>query len=436
VIGSAAMRTATLWLLLVIGCGDNAIAPLREQKPEPPDSNDPAFEVAELRSWYLIGNATTPGDDRVKIAVTAPSGVDVVDAWVADFPVVRLDEDAGRFVGEWPIDQLPAGTYDVLLAADGSRRAFAHLVFHRSAPYYVMVSTDYDFSDPGDIAIMDMDALHANHPEMRITHFWAPYTYTDPAVTDARKDELTTWVLRQRDTYHDEIGLHIHPYCHFVVDAGIACITDQSTVRDIDTSGYTIKVGAYGRENFGILLDHAAALFVQHGIDAPKTFRAGGWTATRDTLDALVDKGFIADTSALNWARIEEWRGAELYRWNMENWNPIDDTSQPWWPNETDILSEAAPAMPLLEVPDNGVMIDYVSLDEMTGIFDANWQGAALSSPVSLMMGFHPAMQFSTFEDSKVDGFLTYADGHLASRDLGPVVYTTLRDVTAAFPPQ
>src|SRR5262249_19809390 len=127
------MRTATLWVLLVIGCGDNSIAPLREQKPEPPDSNDPAFDIAELRSWYLIGNPATPGDDRVRIAVTAPSDVDVVDAWVADFPAVRLVEDAGRFVGEWPIDRLPAGTYDVLLAADGSQRAFAHLVFHRSA---------------------------------------------------------------------------------------------------------------------------------------------------------------------------------------------------------------------------------------------------------------------------------------------------------------
>ncbi len=48
------------------------------------------------------------------------------------------------------------------------------------------------------------------------------------------------------------------------------------------------------------------------------TFRAGGWTATSTTFQALADKGFIADSSALNWARIEEWQGYELYTWTME----------------------------------------------------------------------------------------------------------------------
>jgi hypothetical protein len=52
------------------------------------------------------------------------------------------------------------------------------------------------------------------------------------------------------------------------------------------------------------------------------------------------------------------------------------------------------------------------------------------------MMGFHPAPQFSREEYLRVDGFLDYSDGHLATRDLGPVVYTTLHDVTDAFPSQ
>src|SRR5262249_25240277 len=151
--------------------------------------------------------------------------------------------------------------------------------------------------------------------EIRITHFWAPYTYTDPAVSPTRRDELTAWIAKQRDTFHDEIGLHIHPYCNFVVDAGLTCITDQSTVYAEDVTGYTIKVGAYGRTEFGILRDHAADLFDQRGLGRPTTFRAGGWTATIDTLNALADKGYIADTSALNWARIDEWKGKELYSW-------------------------------------------------------------------------------------------------------------------------
>ena len=97
---------------------------------------------------------------------------------------------------------------------------------------------------------------------------------------------------------------------------------------------------------------------------------------------------------------------------------------------------DGAPALGLLEVPDNGIMIDYVTLPQMTGIFDANWNGQPLDHPITLMMGFHPSTEYTAFEQSRVDGFLTYADKHLATADLGPVVYTTLTDILPAFPPE
>jgi hypothetical protein len=272
---------------------------------------------------------------------------------------------------------------------------------------------------------------------MRITHFWAPYTYTDPGVNTARQIELDTWIQAQRDDFHDEIGLHIHPYCNFVTHAGLTCITDHSTVYPMgDPSGYTVELAAYGRDELGVLLRSAFDLFAQHGLGKPRTFRAGGWTADLQTLLALEDNGFIADTSALNWRRIEEWQGYELYTWTMEHWGPIDDTSQPYLPSRTDILkSTPGSNLALLEVPDNGVMIDYVSLTEITGIFDANWGGGALAAPRTLMMGFHPATGFTAAEYQRVAGFLDYADMHLASSDRGPVVYTTLSDVTPIVVP-
>jgi hypothetical protein len=92
------------------------------------------------------------------------------------------------------------------------------------------------------------------------------------------------------------------------------------------------------------------------------------------------------------------------------------------------------PQLGLLEVPDNGVMIDYVSLAEMTGLFDSNWAGGALDGPRTLMMGFHPSKYYSADENGRVEGFLSYADQHLAVRDLGPVVYVTLAGVAPAFP--
>jgi hypothetical protein len=235
--------------------------------------------------------------------------------------------------------------------------------------------------------------------------------------------------------YKDEIGLHIHPYCNFVEDAGMTCITNASDVNadGNDLSGYTIRLEAYQRDPMAALLQHAFDIFAARGLPHPQTFRAGGWTADLNTFLALQDKGFIADTSALNWARIEEWQGHNIYDWTMQHWAPINDTSQPYMPTETDVLGASGTPLGMLEVPDNGVMIDYVSTAEMTGIFDANWNGKAIAKPISLMMGFHPSDNFSEDEYNRVNDFLKYADMHLATKDLGPVVYTTLSDVTPVF---
>ena len=62
----------------------------------------------------------------------------------------------------------------------------------------------------------------------------------------------------------------------------------------------------------------------------------------------------------------------------MAAWAPIGDTSQPYYPNMNDALSPTAPTLSLLEVPDNGIMVDYVSVEEMQDIFAANWDGTPL----------------------------------------------------------
>lgn len=428
------------WIVVGVlaACGGGSSGP-REEKPTPPLANDPAFTITSAQ-WALVGNAATPAQDTIQLRVVPPAGTDTIDAWVADLKVTRLKEqDDGSFSGEVTVSTLPLGEYEVLYAADNSTTAFAKTPLFRSQPYYVLVTTDWDFADPSNQANTYQDALHRDHPELRMTHFVGPYTFTDPAMTPARQDELVAWVKKQRDMFDDEIGLHIHPYCNFVTAAGLTCNTTDSTVyAQGDTTGYTIKLSAYTRQQMGQMLDYADNLFVQRGMGKPRTFRAGGWTASLDTVKALADKGYIADTSALNWARIEEWKdqqNGELYRWNMANWNPIGDKSQPYWPSESNVLANDPPTLSILEVPDNGVMIDYVSLLEMNGLFDANWDGKLLAKPITLMMGFHPSPQFNMYEYKRVDGFLSHADEHLAARGTGPVVYITLEDVVAAYKP-
>lgn len=405
-----------------------------EEVVVPPAEVDPGFAVRGVRSWYLIDDATGVGRDVMAIAVDAPDSVAGLTARISGLGPLPLERRSnGEYAGERSLAGLAAGLHELVVVVDDE--TVARVPFMRSAPYYVVVTTDWDHADPGDAALAVQDGLHAAHPELRVTHFAGPYTFTDPELSAGRRRALVEWLVEQREAFGDEIGLHIHPYCHFVASAGLPCITDASTVYEEDSTGYTIKVSAYGREGVGALLDRAGELFAAHGLGRPRTFRAGGWTADRSTLAALADRGFIADSSALNWARIEEWDGSELYRWNREHWASIDDTSQPYRPNATDILGDAAPTLPILEVPDNGAMIDYVASAEMLDLFAANRGPDALVAPRTLVMGFHPNLEFVGAESDQVDDFLDYTDQYLAARDLGPVVYITLADLVSAYPP-
>ena len=426
------MRT---WMavLLVAACSSSNPAP-DPDRPTAPDQNDPAYTFQGAKSWYMLGDALTPAEDMMTVSITAPSGTSFIDAYVGNHPPVRMQAHDGTFSMQVSIADI-VGDTDVVYSANGASTGFAVLPLHRSAAYYVLVTTDYDFSDPGDATIAWMNSLHAQHPGMRITHFWAPYTYTYPMVTADRQAALTQWILSQKTMFNDEIGLHIHPYCNFVEDAGLTCITDASDVNadGNDLSGYTIRLEAYQHDPMATLLQHAIDIFQAKGLGRPQTFRAGGWTADLNTFLALNDKGFIADTSALNWARIEEWRGHNIYDWTMAHWGPINDTSQPYMPTTTDVLGASGTPLNMLEVPDNGAMIDYTRADEIEGIFDANWDGKALAKPTTLMMGFHPSTNLGGIDERRLTDFFSYAEKHLHTSDLGPVVYTTLSDVTPVF---
>jgi hypothetical protein len=434
------MRAAAALSLaaLAAACGASSPPPPSATAPAAPAANDPAFNVAGIRRWSMIPNAVTTGDPTMTIRVTAPAATGVVDAWIGAAPGVRLDGDgAGHFETTVDLSALAPGDYDVLLAADSSDTAFAKVSFTRTHPLYLLMTTDYDFSDPSDQAMTVMDSLHRLHPGLVITHFMSPYTFTDPAVTADRANAIAAWWAHTRDDFGDELGLHIHPYCNFVTAAGLTCNTMPSVeYASGDATGYTVECASYSESDFTTLLQYADTLFAAHGLGKPTTFRAGAWTATIDTLHALVADGFVADTSALNWSKVEEWKNVGndgLWTWNMTHWAPIDDTSQPYYPNHDDILTAAPPPLPLLEVPDNGAMADYVSTQEETDILAHNWTSGALAQPTTVVYGFHPSKDYVGSVQERTTGILTAADKLLYAYDTGPVVYAVLRDMPKVF---
>jgi hypothetical protein len=398
---------------------------------------DEGFEVEGLRGFYLVGNDLTPGQDRIEVVVTAPAGVDRVDAWIDRQAAGPLAVEGGAFRLEASIADLGPGEHALVLSADASERAFAGLVFLRTHPLYVVVTNDWDDPDNDISAFIRQEELHEWHPELRLTHFVGPYTFTDPGVSETRRAAIVDWLLGMRDGHDDEIGLHIHPYCSFVESAGLECLIEPSYAYSTgDDTGYAVFLTAYDEEQTQTLLERADAIFEERGLGRPTGFRAGGWTADLHTLRALGRAGFVADTSAANWSRLEEWEGypgASLYEWNRDQWASIDETSQPYYPSETDILGTEPPVIPVLEVPDNGLLVDYVTAEEMIEVFGANWPGGALAEPRQVSIGYHPP-NFSVEFQTRIHGALEHADRFLASRGEGPVVYATLSELVLVWP--
>jgi len=433
---------AALVLAFPAGCSSSD-APAQQQldpgvsatAPEEPGKDDSytakGYAIEGVRAWSIVGNDLTQGHAVLDFTVTAPDGIRYVDMWLDGAKGTRLERDGQKFRAAMPISSLPPGAHTVLLAANGRKTAFAKLDFQRSHPVYVFVSNDWDDPDNGDDKLVRQEQLHGNHAELKITHFVGPYTFTDPEVTTERAEVLATWVRGMRDTYGDEIGLHIHPWCSFVDTTSVKCRTTPSFAKADDATGYTIVLSSYPREEMSTLLVRAKEIFEQHGLGVPTTFRAGGWTAETHTLQALVENGFVADASPANWSRMEEWKdypGAALYDWNKEHWITINDTSQPWYPSEADILESAIPVVPILEVPDNGLLVDYVTAQEMIEVFGKNWDGAAAQTPSMVSIGYHPP-NFSDQYFKRIDTALSHIDQFLASKDAGPVYYVRLSDL-------
>ena len=416
---------------LLAGCGSTP-GP-SETAPAAPGQNDPAYAIDGFRQWYLIGNDLTAGDEELAFLVVPPDGVDTIDMWLDDAPGVRLDIQDGQHYRIMDITDRPPGAHQVLLAADGSDTAFAKVTFNRTHPLYVIVTTDWDDADTTDARLALQDDLHVEHEDLLLTHFVGPYTFTDPTLTPERVELLVDWLVEQRDTFGDEIGLHIHPYCNFVNSTSVPCREMPSTTNNNgDPTGYSVMLSAYTVEELTELFEASDALFMANGLNKPTSFRAGGWTADVNVLQAMEAAGYVADTSANNWARMEEWENVlsgVLYEWNKTQWASIGDTSQPYYPNVDEILSSDGPTIGVLEVPDNGILVDYVTSEEMIAIFHANWpDGAPLMQPTQFSIGFHPS-NFSLSYKNRISTTLTEVNRYRARRDAGPVVFARLSDV-------
>ena len=271
----------------------------------------------------------------------------------------------------------PAGTYELLLSANGASTAFARLPLVHSAPYYVLVSTDWDFSDPGQQVITYQNQMHAGHGDLRSRTSSRPYTFTDPAVT-ARSPGRARRVARRatRLTRHraESASTSIRIATSSRTPASRVSPISRPSTRPIRRATRSSSPRTTGRR-WGVSsrtrwISSCSTAFPADDVPRGRLDRDARYLER-------ARRPAHSHSSALNWARIEEWQGKELYRWIRSTGTRSATPASHIGPTPPTSCRATRRRCRSVEVPDNGVMIDYVSLSEMNGLFDANWDGQA-----------------------------------------------------------
>lgn len=412
----------------------HADAPPRTAPPEPA-ADDANFQVT-ARRWLMAGDALTPRDARFAVSVTAPSEVREVRAWLDGVEAGALTREAeGAFRGSLAAPGTP-GAHRLVLSADGGATAFAARTVNVSAALYTVVSVDWDSANPPQANLVWMERLRTSHPRLRYSQFVGPYVFTDPATTTERREQLVAWLRAQR-AMGDELGVHIHPRCPFVDTTGVRCKSTPSySLPEGDPTGYTVIFASYTVAEQTTMLRAAAELMMRNGFDRPTSFRAGGWTTQLSTMEALAATGYLVESSAFPPQTIQSsWGAYELGRWNLRNWTGITSTSQPYHPSRMHLLSaDPPPTFPVLEVPDNGCLVDYMLGSVMISVMRDNWPDEApLATPTVFQVGLHPE-SFSMNYHGRLHTALTEVDRHLYADDQGPIVYAKLTELAPIWP--
>ena len=89
------MRLKSLLFAALMACSETGEPPIPDAEPEAPTKEDSPFAVAGARSWYLVGNELTPGNDKLELSVTGPGSV--VDLWIDGRYTKRATKAGGKF---------------------------------------------------------------------------------------------------------------------------------------------------------------------------------------------------------------------------------------------------------------------------------------------------------------------------------------------------
>lgn len=389
-------------------------------------NSEDVFETVSVnRKWILIGDEFTFKQRSLTFSAelshefTAAAGSAISLNYLISETETgeKMDRGEGnRFSADIFVGNLKPGQYTVEARVESPNGGFTSsgVGFVVSYPLYVTWTLDWEGYDIPQTYLNDLVEISQKHG-MPITHFFNPRLYTSPDISRPRAQYLTEWVKERRDKNGDAIGLHLHMFPDLVSAAGVNPRTSPNW-GSWKTDGYDIITSAYTYDETGRMLEWSKNIFEKNGLGIPTMFRAGGWFADEETLQALNDAGFELDSS-----------GRTKYTFGENKvtgpWE-LSAATRPYRLNSNDQNIVDSPTIDLWEFPDNGADSWAYSAEQLIARFKANFTGEPISDKQIVTYLSHP--EWFSKDKPKIEILFQELERFRNSTDRGPVIYITL----------
>ncbi|MCX4025118.1 hypothetical protein H0A36_27645 [Endozoicomonas sp. SM1973] len=255
-----------------------------------------------------------------------------------------------------------------------------------------IISVDWEGYWIKEKDIQKMRQFREDFPEVGMLHFLNAAYYTKH---DANYPEITQ-TIQSVLLPNDEHGLHIHGWRSLVEASGVTFNTSPRMGKKDPISldkcqppkdcGHDIDISSYSKSELRNIIRFSKRTLMDEGFDQPVSFRAGGWMTRSNAIQALSEEGIQYDSSAMppELLKGSPWEKLPLYTWLDRLWSNIDTDTQPY------VISRSGQAR-VLEIPDNGILADYITAEGMLEIFKKNvtkWQKNT-DKNIYVSIGFH-----------------------------------------------
>lgn len=246
------------------------------------------------------------------------------------------------------------------------------------------VTVDWEGLSLDDENLEAIREFRRKHPHIAMLHLLNPVYFLQPGIDTAG----TAAKIRSTLLPGDEHGLHLHGWKSLVERCELPYRSEPSfsgipEVCDSGDCGYSVSLEyAYSEYELATLVGCSAGLLVQQGFNRPRSFRAGGWQLGPKLAAALLNNGFVFDSSRT------------VPQLVANRWGETSNLMQMVKVLHADgaILDQPYELLPgLMEYPNNASLADYTDTDQLVEIFKT----LVANGKTVMVLGFHQESAFN-----------------------------------------